>query len=90
MAVEDAERGSNPMLSWAPVDGAVLYRVVVLDPNGDAYWAWSGTETSVPVGGNATPTLVGARVYDAMSWQVAAHGADGAPLAMSEPHVLTP
>ena len=90
LAVDDAGSGSNPVLSWAPVDGAVLYRVVVLDPDGDAYWAWSGTETSIPVGGSQTPTLVGARVFDDVSWHVSAHAADGTPLALSERQTLTP
>ena len=90
IATTEAAPGSNPLLAWSPVDGATLYRVVVLDPNGDAYWAWSGTDTSVHLGGNATPTAVGARVFGEMTWQVSAFDADGAPLAISERGGLTP
>ena len=90
IATTDAEPGSNPLLSWTPFDGATLYRVVVLDPDGDPYWAWSGTETAVHLGGSATPTAVGARVFGEMTWQVSAYDADGAPLAISERRRLSP
>lgn len=88
--VTEAEPGSNPLLTWAPVDGATLYRVAVLDPDGDAYWAWSGADTSVFLGGNVQATTVGARVFGEMTWRVAAFDAEGNPLAISEPSALTP
>ena len=67
---------------------AVPHRGVILD--GDPYWAWSGTETAVHLGGSATPTAVGAWVFGEMTWQVSAYDADGAPLAISERRRLSP
>lgn len=84
------EPGSNPLLSWDVVDGAALYRLVVLDPDGDPYWAWSGTATSVHVGGDAAETTAGARIHAEMSWQVSAYDDAGVPIAFSEIGPLSP
>ena len=84
--------GPRPELAWEPVEGAALYQVVLFAPDGSAYWAWQGTETSVPVGGR--PLLReearGPRVANGMSWSVAAYDADGLPIALSEQRPISP
>lgn len=90
VAVDDAEAGVRPLLSWSAVDGAALYRVVVVDGDGAPYWAWSGSDTEVFVGGVDDATLPGAVVSEAMTWSVAALDADGLPLALSDPAPLQP
>ena len=86
--VEAAEAGPNPLLQWPATDGAVLYRLVVLDSSGSPYWAWSGAETSVRLGLTEEPTALAPRVFEPMTWTVSAHDADGLTLAVSEPSAL--
>lgn len=90
IATDAAPAGARPLLSWTGVDGAVLYRVVVVDADGAPYWAWSGSETQVPVGGVEDPALPGAIVFESMTWSVAALDADGVPLAISDAAPLEP
>ncbi len=90
MTLRAAETGPNPMLTWDAVSGAVLYRLVVLDPDGRPYWAWSGAATSVHLGGSGAATVVGARVFAEMTWQVSAHDDAGVPLAVSDVGLLSP
>lgn len=89
-ALTTAASGSNPVLAWDAVEGAVLYRLVVRDADGRPYWAWSGSDSSVAVGGSAEPTAVGARVFTDMTWQVSAHDASGLPIAVSDVGTLSP
>ncbi len=83
-----SDPGPRPTLSWVAVDGAELYQVSVLDANGRPYWAWSGTETEVPLGGMANPDAVGAWVFEELTWTVVARDVAGVALAMSQRGVL--
>ncbi len=78
-----ADVGDQPTLEWSSVDGAAEYRVVVRDGDGAAYWAWSGPETSVVLGGGSSPEGAGARVPDGGEWSVIARDADAATIATS-------
>ncbi len=85
-----AESGPRPLLTWAAVDGTARYTLVVLDSDGAPYWAWSGTETTIHLGGFDDPDAIGPWVHEPMTWTVAATDADGKPLAISQAGVLTP
>ncbi len=90
ITVAATESGPRPLLAWDAIDGAVDYRVVVLDAQGQPYWAWSGPETEINVGGVSNPDAAGATVFEPMTWTVAAIDADGVPVAMSAAGALTP
>src|SRR6056297_922130 len=79
--------GARPELAWRPVDAAASYVVTLYDPDGGAYWAWSGVGTSVVVGGfdprPAEGSGVAPRVQAGMTWDVTAHGADDELIAQS-------
>lgn len=90
IAVTVADPGPRPLLTWAPVDGATLYLVTVLDSSGVGYWTWEGTDTEVHVGGTAEPDAIGPYVFEDMTWRVAAQDDSGTLLAVSEPSPLSP
>lgn len=85
------ETGSHPTLSWSPVDGAMSYWLVLRDADGRPYWAWTGNDTSVRVGGgdssepNQTATL-----HEEMTWSVAAFDEEENLIALSDAASLTP
>lgn len=87
-----SDNGVRPLLSWEPVDGADRYGVYVYAPNGRAYWSWTGSVTSVHVGGD--PQLrdgaPGPTVSDGMTWAVVAYDADVLPIAVSELRAISP
>jgi hypothetical protein len=85
VAVEPTtETGSHPLMSWQPVDGATSYWLVVRDAGERPYWAWTGNDTSVRVGGGDNPdTNQTAVVHDAMTWSVAAFDGQGRLIAIS-------
>lgn len=86
--------GSWPDLAWDPVDGAAAYTVTLYDPQGSAYWAWTGDGTTVVVGGFAAAPSEGSgvapRIQPGMSWDVTAHGDDGGLLAQSGERPIGP
>lgn len=85
------ETGRHPTLSWRPVDNANSYWLVVRDAEGRAFWAWTGTDTSVRVGGGDTPDVnQTAAVHEAMTWRVAAFDANGRLVALSDEGFLAP
>ncbi len=63
---------------------------VHIGADGQPYWAWSGADTAINVGGTDEPLAVGAWVHEEMSWTVSAHGATGEVLALSAPAQLQP
>lgn len=75
--------GSQPEMAWSAVDGAATYRVVVLDGDGAPYWAWSGPETTVFLGGGESGDGAGPSVGAGFTWSVTAFDADRAFLASS-------
>lgn len=87
---DPSEPGPHPELAWAEVAGAATYDLIVLDAAGETYWAWSGTESSVHLGGVESPDAVGAWVFEPLTWIVTARDAEGEPLAMSAKADLTP
>lgn len=85
LLTEAAGGGTRPLLSWAPLDGAGNYHVVVYDEQGTPYWAARTAETSIYVGGPAQiPEGVdGPQIAAGYSWAVYADDANGAPLGSS-------
>lgn len=85
------EGGSHPTLSWQPASGAESYWLVVRGADGRPYWAWTGTSTSVRVGGgDRSDTNQTAALHEAMTWRVAAFDAAGVLIGLSDPASLTP
>ena len=90
ITLDPTESGPRPILSWSEIEGTALYQLTVLDADGVPYWAWSGTETAVPLGGMDNPDAIGAWVFEDLSWMVVARDASGAPLGMSRREALRP
>jgi hypothetical protein len=91
ITIDTTEGGSHPTLTWTPIDGASTYWVVLRDSAGQLYWAWTGSDTSVRVGGGDSPDLNQTAVlHEPMTWSVAAFDADGNALAFSPEGELTP
>ena len=86
-----SEMGSHPTLSWQSADGAVSYWLVLRDADGRPYWAWTGSETSVRVGGgdsaDANQTAV---LHEPMTWRVAAFDSSGSLVALSDTVSVSP
>jgi len=77
--------GEVPTFEWSPVEGAAAYRLVVVDADGGAVWAWEGDGTSAPLGG-VPDRPVGAEgpvLSPGSSWSVSALDAEGHVLAVS-------
>lgn len=77
--------GIRPLLEWEPHDNAGAYTVTVYAPDGSAYWSWTGSTTSVHVGGEPVldDTAPGPSVIDGMSWGVIALSDSFVPIATS-------
>jgi hypothetical protein len=88
----ESDLGEKPLLQWSSVDSAVEYSVVVLDEDGQVYWAWRGAETEVPFGGGADDGQPGQNAYlhGMMTWTVVAYDDSLFPIAISRPASLTP
>lgn len=75
----------HPTLSWDPVSGAVTYWLTLRDGSGAIYWAWSGEETNVRVGGGDTPDLnQTAALHEPMTWSVIAVDEAGTLIGLSD------
>lgn len=93
IAPETTGAGEVPGFEWEGVDGAVRYRLVVLDGNGEPLWSWNGAETKVNLGGlpGERPEGVSGPVITAGStWSVVAFDADGTALAVSNLRPVSP
>ncbi len=92
VAPEEQGAGETPTFEWEPVEGASTYRLVVLNAEGQATWAWEGAETSVPLGGVADRPegSEGPVLTPGSSWSVAALDAEGHVLAASELRPVSP
>jgi hypothetical protein len=84
--------GSRPLLSWAPVDGAAVYVVMVYDADRSPYWSAVTTATEVYVGGPVQiPTgNDGPRIGAGYTWSVYAEDAGGLLIAASPQRDLSP
>jgi hypothetical protein len=84
--------GVRPTLGWEAVEGADSYFVVVKDDTGTAYWAWDGSEISIPLGGAEFPENYGngPTIGPGYTWSVSAYSADGTFLAISGDRPLSP
>lgn len=84
--------GQIPTFEWSAVEGAIAYRLVVQDAEGDATWAWEGPETSIELGavpdreeGEGGPILT-----FGSSWSVVALDGDGHVIAVSKLRPVSP
>lgn len=85
------ETGSHPTLNWQPADGAAAYWLVLRDAGGRPYWAWTGTDTSVRVGGgDSASTNQTAALHAEMTWSVAAFDEEGNLIALSDSASVAP
>lgn len=85
------EGGPHPTLAWAPVDGAATYWLVLHDAAGRVYWAWTGVETQVRVGGGDRPELnQTAALHEPMTWSVTAADAAGNIVGFSDVATVAP
>lgn len=74
----------RPTLSWEGLDEAAYYTVMVLDPDGTPWWAWSGDGTRVVLGGVDTTTEIGGpRATPGATWVVFAFDSNGALVGAS-------
>jgi len=92
-APPESGAGKVPTFKWKRVDGAAAYRLAVLDGDGDAFWAWQGTKTSVVLGRvkNRPPKgEAGPIVTDGARWSVVALDAEGRVIAASGFRGLSP
>ncbi len=84
--------GLRPTLDWEAIEGAGTYFLVVKDEEGAAYWAWEGSETSIPLGGAEFPQDYGngPTIGPGYLWSVSAYAADGTILAISGDRPISP
>jgi len=84
--------GLRPTLDWEGVEGAGSYFLVVKDDVGAAYWAWEGSETSIPLGGAEFPQDHGngPTIGPGFTWSVSAYDVDGTFLAISGDRPVSP
>lgn len=84
--------GEVPTFEWEPVDGAVAYRMVVLDAGGQAVWAWEGPDTSVSLGGvpDRPEGAEGPVLTPGSTWSVAALDERGHVVAASPARPASP
>ncbi len=52
MTTPSSGNGEHPLLSWEPIEPAVRYALTVTASDGQAYWAWTGSEHEVWLGGS--------------------------------------
>lgn len=72
------------MLEWVGLDAASEYTVTVFTADGRPWWAWSGPETSVPLGGLRTEVdLGGPRAGPGVTWFVVGRDGDGRLVGVS-------
>jgi len=83
--------GVRPELAWEPVQGAQRYSLTLhREDEAAAYWAWSGTETTVRVGPTEDLSVGGAHVEPGMTWWVVAFDETGTVVAQSGERPIAP
>jgi len=85
--------GEHPLLAWAPVDSATLYTVTLHRLDGEPYWAWTGAESQIWLGGFAEapqPDVDGPFLAEPMTVRVVAFDAQAAIIAASHAIDIAP
>jgi hypothetical protein len=85
--------GLKPRFEWMPVQGAVRYSLLVQFPDGQPYWAWGGSETSVYLGGahsTPPPNASGPLLQPGTAWSVIAFDAEHNVIATSGLQTISP
>ena len=85
--------GEYPLLAWEPVDSAADYSLVLTQADGQVYWAWSGVESQIWLGGSSDQppaTASGPYMVEPMTLRVFALDADGVVIAASQPIEIAP
>lgn len=85
--------GERPLLEWAAVEGAARYSLIVQSSDGQPYWAWSGRQTSVYLGGtHSLPSAeaAGPTLQPGMVWAVLAFDAQQQIIAASLLQSISP
>lgn len=88
-----AGNGEHPLLSWEQVDGAARYALVLNRSNGEAYWAWSGPESEIYLGGSTEPPPddgAGPYLTEPVTMRVVAVDDAGVIVAASPPVEIAP
>ncbi len=89
----ESANGEFPRLAWSPADGVALYALTLTASDGQTYWAWSGPETEIYLGGlpEAPPTdASGPYLYEPMTLRVVGVDAAGEIIAASGPTSIAP
>ena len=84
--------GEVPLFSWELVDGAAVYNLVVLGPDGPI-WGWRGVETEIRLGGLPFDRPAGMRgpvIGTDTCWSVIALDTGGHVMAASEFLAVSP
>lgn len=72
------------LLEWVGLDAVSEYTVTVFTADGRPWWAWSGPETSVPLGGLRTEVdLGGPQAGPGVTWFVVGRDGDGRIVGVS-------
>jgi hypothetical protein len=85
--------GERPLFAWQPVEAATSYSLVLTTSDGQAYWAWTGPESQIWLGGSADEPpadATGPYMVEPMTLRVFAADADGVIVAASRPVDIAP
>ncbi len=85
--------GIKPLFEWSPIDGAAQYSLFLQFSDGQPYWTWTGTSTSIYLGGTDSPPpedAAGPILEDGMSWSIIALDAQGNIIATSALQLISP
>lgn len=85
--------GQKPLFEWTPVKGAARFALFLQFPDGEPYWAWSGADSSIYLGGLESPPpedAAGPILLEDMAWAVLAFDAEGNVIASSVLQSISP
>ena len=85
--------GVRPVLAWDEAPGAASYQLLVRNAAGETTWAWTGSTTSIAVGGGtvpAAPDTPGALIDGPSTWTVVALDTASTPVAASADIEVSP
>jgi hypothetical protein len=85
--------GEHPLLAWAPVESAATYTVTLHRLDGEPYWAWTGAESQIWLGGFADapePDVDGPFLAESMTLRVVAFDTETAIIAASRAVDIAP